>query len=505
MKIQLLENEYWYGACVKYGVRMPLHQGSNCTLDFTSNTTPNQAMPLLLSTRGRYLWRDSGFRVSFAEGAMEFPDSVTLESGFDNLKGAYLAAMEKHFPFHGKQPAQNLFRKPIYNTWIEFTFYQNQADILAYAESITANRMPPGVLMIDDGWAEYYGCWKFHGGHFPDSRAMLQRLHAMGFDVMLWVCPYISADTVAYREAVRRDILIKTPEGEPYIARWWNGCSAVLDLSNTAAREWLRTQLKELEALGVDGFKFDAGDSIYYRSDNVTAGGVTPDGQSRLWAEFGEEFSYNEFRASFRAGGYGLLQRLCDKQHVWGSEGIASLIPDTLLQGITGHPFGCPDMIGGGEYLNFQDLAESGLDQELFVRHAETACLMPAMQFSAAPFRVLDQKHYEAILKSLEVRKLLLPHLLRLVGEAAVTGEPVVRYMSYEFPGAPVEMLTDQFMLGTDFLIAPVCAKGCTGREVYLPSGRWKCGSEWIESAGQVIYRDSTAGIPLIFERGPAA
>lgn len=99
--------------------------------------------------------------------------------------------------------------------------------------------------------------------------------------------------------------------------------------------------------MGVDGFKFDAGDSMYYRDDNVTFGRVTPDEQSRLWAEFGEQYPYNEYRASFRAGGYALLQRLCDKDHSWGENGIASLIPDTLLQGITGHAYGCPDMIAG--------------------------------------------------------------------------------------------------------------------------------------------------------------
>ncbi len=75
------------------------------------------------------------------------------------------------------------------------------------------------------------------------------------------------------------------------------------------------------------------------------------------------------------------MQRLCDKEHSWGEGGIASLIPDVLLQGITGHPYSCPDMIGGGEYLNFKEMESLKLDEELFVRHCEIACLIQLCNF----------------------------------------------------------------------------------------------------------------------------
>ena len=33
----------------------------------------------------------------------------------------------------------------------------------------------PGVLMIDNGWQENYGVWRFHGGRFPDPHGMMNR------------------------------------------------------------------------------------------------------------------------------------------------------------------------------------------------------------------------------------------------------------------------------------------------------------------------------------------
>jgi alpha-glucosidase (family GH31 glycosyl hydrolase) len=57
--------------------------------------------------------------------------------------------------------------------------------------------------------------------------------------------------------------------------------------------------------------------------------------------------------------------------------------------------------------------------------------------------------------------------------------------MEYEFPHNGYESVTDQFMLGKDILVAPVCEKGVHTRKVILPNGNWK----YIDG---IIYRGST-------------
>ena len=49
-----------------------------------------------------------------------------------------------------------------------------------------------------------------------------------------------------------------------------------------------------------------------------------------------------------------------------------------------------------------------------------------------------------------------------------------MRFMEYEFPNQGLEKITDQFMLGSKFLIAPVLEQGKTTRTVHIPAGRWK-------------------------------
>ena len=501
MKIDFLQDEFWYGGCVKDGTKMPLSSDSVVTVDTTVNATPNQAMPLFVSSKGRYIWKKEGFKAVFEKGCIDVDDDCVVSSHHGDLKGAYLHAMKEHFPFQNGTPDMELFQKPIYNTWIELTFYQNQKDVLEYAEGILAHDMPPGVLMIDDGWAEYYGDWTFHSGKFPSPGEMIDKLHAQGFKVMLWVCPFISADTVKYREALAKDILIKDSKDEPYIVHWWNGYSAVLDMSNPDAVSWLKEQFDALLEIGVDGFKFDAGDSFFYAQENKTFGKTTPNEQSELWKEFGEQYAYNEFRVTFNAGGAPILQRLCDKQHSWTSEGVGGLVPDSLLQGITGHPFSCPDMIGGGEYVNFHAALAEKFDEELFVRHCQIACLMPAMQFSAAPYRVLSPENFARVMACISLREKYTDYLLSCVEAAGKTGEPVLRYMSYEFPKEPVETIVDQFMLGERYLVAPISVKGVTGREVYLPKGKWIRGEETIDSEGQFIWFEQGEDPLLLFEK----
>ncbi|CQR48452.1 Alpha-xylosidase [Paraliobacillus sp. PM-2] len=502
MKIKMLEHEYWYGGYVHEGINQPIGKEDTCKVDLFSNQTPNQAMPLFLSTKGRYLWSSKGFVVTFDNGMIEIKgDDVELGEGKQHLKGAYLSAMAKHFTFNENHLSMELFQNPIYNTWIELTFNQNENDILRYTDDILANGLPAGVLMIDDGWSDYYGKWTFNKEKIPNPEHMIKKLHDKGFHVMLWICPYITPDTVEYRETRDKDLLIKNKDGKPFITEWWNGHSAVLDFSNPDTITWMEKQLDNLERMGINGFKFDGGDSLYYRQDNVTYGDVTPDEQSLLWAKFGEKYTLNEYRVTTKAGGMSLLQRLCDKEHSWGDTGIHALIPNSLLQGITGHPFSCPDMIGGGEYLNFIDCSDGLLDAELFVRHSEIACLMPAMQFSAAPYRILDAEHFEDIRKSVQIRQKYQAIIDELVVHAKETGEPIIRYMTYCFPDEPVEQVIDQFMLGDNILVAPVCEQGAMGREVYLPKGNWKYEEEIINSVGEYRYFASSAGIPIILEQ----
>ena len=329
--------------------------------------------------------------------------------------------------------------------------------------------------------SDSYGRWHFSREKFYDPEGMLSELHRLGFTVMLWICPFITPDTQEYRELEQTGLLVTDRDGKSYISHWWNGWSAVLDMTQPAACSWLKRQLDGLQAMGVDGFKFDAGDSVYYPADSV----VTGDTHSKAWAAFGERYPLNEFRVTNGAGGWSLMQRLSDKEHSWGDTGLAALIPNAIIQSLTGHPFLCPDMIGGGEYHNFY--GQKVLDHELMVRWAQIACLMPVMQFSVAPWRILSAQDYAKVKQAVALRSRYMPLLRQALAQCRNTGEPVLRPMAYNFTEPACARVTDQFMVGDKLLVAPILEKGATRRTVYFPKGSWcsECGERY-DSTGEV-------------------
>lgn len=492
MVFDILPGEVFYGGAVTDGIKQPYTQKSVLELDLSRNQTPNQLMPLLLSTAGRWLWNPEGMRVSFCEGRVQCSEGTILRQTKGGLRQAYLDAMGQCFPFHDIRLDGSLFQRPIYNTWIELTFNQTQEGVLKYAHSVLEHGMPPSILMIDDGWSNTYGNWSFSAERFPSPKKMLEELHQLGFKVMMWICPFITPDTLEYRDLEKAGLLVTDEKGQPHIAHWWNGWSAVLDMTQPEACNWLKTQLDELQVLGVDGFKFDAGDSIYYPEGVAVSGGE----HSRAWAAFGEQYPLNEFRVTDKAGGWSLMQRLCDKDHDWGNSGLAALIPDAIVQSITGHPFLCPDMIGGGEYRNFYD--RNSLDNELVVRWAQIACLMPVMQFSAAPWRILSKEDYTKVQLAVALREHYKAQLQEAIEQCRAHGEPILRPMAYEFADEACSTITDQFMLGNTLLVAPVLQKGATRRMVYLPTGCWRthCGQMY-NSKGEYFDMDIGDGLDV--------
>ena len=513
LELKILEGEYWWAGLSSKGYEMPYDASTEVSYDLWGDNKGNQAQPLLLSNKGRFVWSEEPIKFVFKKG---FITVTTREGTIDSgMKGSNLAEVfdyvsNKYFPSNGLIPDKLLFTHPQYNTWIELMYDQNEDDILAYAEAIIENGYPPGVLMIDDNWQEDYGTWKFSPRRFNDPKGLIDRLHNMGFKVMMWMCPFVSADSADFRQLAQDGLLILDPQkqqnilwantkNKAAIIRWWNGASACLDLSNPKAQEWFKDQLDYLvEEYGVDGFKFDAGDARFYINNVVSwKRNITPNDHTQFFAEFGLNYPLNEYRASWKMAGLPLAQRLRDKGHEW--EDLAKLIPDQMSQSVMGYAYTCPDMIGGGEYRSF--LSNSSLDEELIVRSAQVHALMPMMQFSVAPWRILSNENNQICLDMANLHVELGEQFLHFAESASRSGEPIVKPMAMAFPNGGYELVKDQFVLGNTIIVAPVIKKGERSRAVLLPQGKWKADDGNIYVGGKEVVIDVPLSRLPFFER----
>ena len=517
LRVKIKENEYFWGGAVADGTSMPISIGSDYSRDFRSDAH-NQFMPLFLSSMGRYIWSESTFKVYVDGDCLCFEGESELElcEAGTCLRDAYLDAMEKHFPFtetrvENKTLPREFFKSAQFNGWVEFAYEPTQEGILDYARGILKNGFEPGILMIDEGWHGRYGQWKFDPYKFPDPKGMIDELHKMGFIVMLWVTPMVTADGVEFCKSTRDlfnpesydKLFLRNKKGQVALIEWWNGYSAILDLRKECDKEYLGSKLDFLMSeYGVDGFKFDGGSFCMYAPESMVNGEAREDhDQAELnlaWNEFGARYKFHEYKDTFKGGGKATIQRLCDREHTWVNGGIKSLVPCAILQGLFGHPFICPDMVGGGSWT---DDYQPGfkIDDELFIRMAQASALFPMMQFSRSPWKCLSRESFNTVFDSYKLHIDMAEEIISLVENAEKTGEPILRSLEYNDPHKGFEKIDDEFMLGNDILVCPIVEKGQFKKNIVFPSGKWQDQEENVFAG--TAYLDSPVNKLLWFRR----
>ena len=504
---RMKKGECFWGGTSEDGIHAPFDEKTKISHDFRVECE-NQTMPLFLSNFGRCIFSKKPFSVKIENGEFEIEgEDVFLENFGENLKDAFRGASAKYFPPRGNFLPEVFFKVPQYNTWMQHTYNPTQVGVLKYAEEIIENGFKPGILIIDEGWQREYGVWEFDKIKFPSPEEMLKKLHGMGFTVMLWIVPSVRPDGF---EFVKRwgnyfdpehsdEVFFRNEAGKVVLSRWWNGYSASFDMTKPYDRKILKNQLDALVAMGVDGFKFDGGRVEHYTDREAINGPVdkskTAAERNIAWNEFGTQYEFHEFKDTYMGGGIRSIQRTSDRFHSWDNFGLNTLIPNAIMQGIIGHPFICPDMIGGGSWIH-RDLRRP-IDEELFVRMAQCSALFPMMQFSWAPWEAVSKEALAHIKAAHDLHIEFAPVILKLVNDAYETGEPIIRSLAYNFPDCGYEYVNDQFMLGEEILAAPVVKKGEAFKKVHLPKGKWRYSDGTVyEGAGVLTLPVDISSIP---------
>lgn len=492
--VKMLKNELWWGGTNVDGCQMPFNKSTRLTRDFRRNA-PNETMPLFISNLGRIIWSEDAFEVDFKNGeiTLEGDEEIILIEGGNTLKDAFLYARQKFFPTDGRVLNREFFKTVQYNTWIECLYDPTQEHVLRYAHAIIDNGFEPGILMIDEGWHGRYGNWTFDPLKFPDPKAMVNELHGMGFKVLLWVVPLVCPDgkffidhynesNSIHKEDERLFIRTKKAPYVPALFHWWNGFSAILNLDNPTDFEFLDNQLQNLiNDYGIDGFKFDGGSVDMY--ENCINGGGDTEYSTNLssglnsrqlnfaWNKFASKYDYHEYKDTFKGAALNTIQRLCDRAHRWENNGIDSLIPMSIAQGLIGHPFICPDMVGGGSWVDFNP--GKPIDGELFVRWAQCSAMFPMMQYSKAPWDCLSPEHCNLVIEAGKLHSKMNEEIIEMVTRSEQSGEPILRNLEYNYPHEGYAHILDEFMLEDEILVAPVITKDTYSRQVVLPKGKW--------------------------------
>ena len=96
MKFTMLDNEYWWGGCVNLGHKMPFSAKSSFEFNLTSGRENDQFAPLLISSKGRYIWCDGIFDCHICDGAIDIKTDAAVElcDGFEITLGEFFSTPE---------------------------------------------------------------------------------------------------------------------------------------------------------------------------------------------------------------------------------------------------------------------------------------------------------------------------------------------------------------------------------------------------------------------------
>lgn len=376
-------------------------------------------------------------------------------------------------------PLPEFLAKPLWTTWAQFKNDISQAKILEFVENIRQYDFPISILGIDAKWQDEFGNARFDREKFPDPQAMIDTLHAQGIKTTLWCIPFYVRGSESHHAAIEQDFVIRQGNGQPYIGDWWDdGKIAFLDTTNPAALSWHLGNFKALATSHrIDGFKFDAGEGMFYNMNGaVHRQPMPPNHMNNCYTQaISEQFPWSDVRSGWRAQGQPLLFRQWDKSSVWSHDnGLASCITGAMTLNLLGYPNSFPDMIGGNEY------GDQRVDAELMIRWTQAVAPMPIIQFSRAPWE------FGADCAAICARYAKLHQTLFDPRRSAVLP---IWWLAPQDENALV--CNDQYLVGEDLLVAPVIVPKARQRDIYLPPGRWQSywdaaeihqGSAWLRN-----------------------
>ncbi|AEI40259.1 TIM-barrel domain-containing protein [Paenibacillus mucilaginosus] len=354
-------------------------------------------------------------------------------------------------------------------------------DVVRLSEGFRRDRMPVDVFGFEPGWqTRAYSCsFVWDEGRFPARQAMLGRLREMGYKVNLWEHLFVHPTSPMYEGLLPHS-------GSDEV---WEGL--VPDLSVEEARDLFSAyHLREFVEQGIDGFKLDECDS----SDYVHSNWSFPDTADFPSGIDGEQMHnqlgtlyQSAIAAPFEAAGRRTFSQ------VRASGALAAPQPFVLYSDLYNHKVFIRGVVNCGfSGLLWSPEVRQADSAEDLVRRIQTVIFSPLALLNCwripnPPWMQTDREKnvggeffedYETLrdlCRSLfELRMSLIPYLYTSFARYHFEGRPPFRALVMDYPeDSNTYGIDDAYMMGDSILVAPLVT-GTSGREVYLPGGRWR-------------------------------
>ncbi len=505
-----------------------------CVLELAQRNS-QISVPFALSSLGYgFLWNDPAVgRVTFGKNYTEWIARSAREMDyFITVGGTPRDILRRYTDATGRA---GVFPEALMGLWQCKLRYRTQEEVLTVARRYREEGIRLDQIVIDFFHWPYQGDWRFDPKYWPDPRAMVEELHSMGTRVIVSVWPSVDRRSENFQPMTEQGLLIRTERGAAQTYDYQGDCVEI-DPFNAETRRYVwETCKRNYYDLGIDAFWLDNSEPDYgvYDFENYRYSAGPALSVSNMYPQMYSRAFYDEMVKDGRpvvnlircawAGSqkYGNVIWSGDVPSTF--EAFADQIQCGLNMGLAGIPWWTTD-IGGFMTDDVNDPAF----RQLLIRWFQFAVYSPVLRMHGdrGPYDIspLDEGDsgggfmrtgqpnelwsygedcYRIMRKYYDIRLGMLDYIKSLYDQASTDGSPLLRTMFYEFPDDPIcWRLTDQYMFGEKYLVAPVLHLDQFEREVYLPAGLCR-----LTSTGEIYGggRTVTVAAPIdympVFER----
>ena len=341
--------------------------------------------------------------------------------------------------------------------------------------------------------------WRLDETFYPRWRELVADLKAHGARMLVYINPFLSnspGHDAQFAKARGGGMLVEKADGSPYLIKNSEFYAALIDLSNPATRDWIKSVIKD-ELIGkaeASGWMTDFGEALPF--DSKLSGGADPAvWHNRFPEEWGrvnreaiEEAGRGDDILFFERSGftqspkYATLYWLGDQMQSWDEyDGVKTAVVGMLSGGVSGFSLVHSD-VGGYVSLSLavggRKIPVIARSDELLQRWMELAAFTAVFRTHEGLDPSIAAQFYTSaanaahLARFASVYKGLAAYRKQTVAEAAQRGYPVARHLFLHYPDDPnTHDLRYQYLLGRDLMAAPVVDRGADSVDVYFPVG----------------------------------
>jgi len=360
-------------------------------------------------------------------------------------------------------------------------------------ETLEEKNFPLDCMVFDYDWAECFHNFKWNKRFEGKSPRKIADHKKNGIHFMVSNSgPMIRRDSDNFQSAVDAGILARDQEGNTVTCGHYGG--ELMDFSNPDMKNWIQPQLNGVLDDGVDSWWLDLtepeGDpdgTQYYDGDKAKVHNPFCLMNVKLYNEITLEYNQNKRPFILTRTGTAGIQKY--NAAIWSGDVFSDYktftahIPEALNTTMSGIPLWTSDSGGFMSSTNNSLYNENiyknnpASHAALYERWLQFMCFAPITRVhhagQSSPF-VFGELLTDGAAHYVRQRYRLLPYIYSYNYRTHQTGAPMMRALVYEYPkDENVYNIKDEYLFGSEILVAPVHEEKVTEREVYFPQGKW--------------------------------